>query len=351
MRNDTPQIPPDLKDRLRKESPDVRADLQDVWTLIDSAETAASKGADPEAAWTALVRRHPELDASPTDGTDASSRTDSAPVSRRRKRTARRPNRRQWQAPTAVGVALAAIVLVWSLWLWRQPVTVTTPPGQQQSVILPDGSTADLNSGTTLAYRRGFQAWPLVDADRRTVRLDGEAFFEVTDGPRSFVIETANAHVTVVGTRFNVRSRTEEDASTTETEVTVVDGRVRVAAQKQPSRTIVLSESGHVSRVTDPASAPTSPQSASVKHVLAWRDNGFAARAQPLTAVIHDLERRYDATLRIHESVERTRAPVSLYYPGPTELETILHDLCTARDLNYRPTSRGFEIFSASDTR
>jgi transmembrane sensor len=31
-------------------------------------------------------------------------------------------------------------------------------------------------------------------------------------------------------------------------------------------------------------------------------------------------------------------------------LETILHDLCTARDLNYRPTSRGFEIFAASDT-
>jgi ferric-dicitrate binding protein FerR (iron transport regulator) len=81
--------------------------------------------------------------------------------------------------------------------------------------------------------------------------------------------------------------------------------------------------------------------------VLAWRDDGFAARAQPLTAVLRDLERRYDVPLHVHESVHGRRDPISLYYPKPTDLETILHDLCTARDLKYRPTSRGFEIFAS----
>jgi ferric-dicitrate binding protein FerR (iron transport regulator) len=208
----------------------------------------------------------------------------------------------------------------------------------------------DLNSGTTLAYRRGFQAWPFVDAEQRRVRLDGEAFFDVADGERAFTVETASAQVVVTGTRFNVRAHPEDDADA-ETEVTVVDGRVRVSARKQPDESVVLSEPGHASRVKNATTAPTPPQSTSVKHILAWRDNGFAARAQPLAAVLSDLERRYDAVLQIHPSVERTRAPISLYYPGPTDLETILHDLCTARDLNYRPTSRGFEIFSASDPR
>jgi ferric-dicitrate binding protein FerR (iron transport regulator) len=241
-------------------------------------------------------------------------------------------------------------VLVGGLWLWRQPVTVTAPPGQQRTATLPDGSTAELNSGTTLAHRRDFQAWPLIDAEERSVRLDGEAFFKVSDGERPFTVRTANAQVVVTGTRFNVRAHSGGDAPP-QTEVTMVDGRVRVSSQEQPDQEVVLSTPGQVSRVADPADGPTPPQSTSVEHVLAWRNDGFAARAQPLTAVLRDLERRYDATLHLHESVERPRTHVSLYYPEPTDLETILHDLCTARDLNYRPTSRGFEIFAASDTR
>ena len=353
MSNDTPHIPAALKDRLQEESTDTRAELEAVWDLLGTAEAAASAEADPDAAWAALVRQHPELDATPTDGAGASAPAEppedpqeAAPASRRRERSARRPQRQtQWRI--AAGLALAVLVLVGGFWLWRQPVTVTPPPGQHRTATLPDGSTAQLNSGTTVSYRRGFQAWPFVEADRRTVRLDGEAFFEVADGARSFTVETAAAQVTVEGTRFNVRAWRDEDGTT---EVTVVDGRVRLFPQRRRDQSVLLSEPGHVSRVTDPAAAPTPPQATSVEHVLAWRNNGFAARAQPLAAVLRDLERRYDVTLHLHDSVARPQRRVSLYYPEATDLETILHDLCTARDLNYRPTSRGFEIFAAPDS-
>ena len=343
-------MPADLQDRLREEPIDVRSDLKAVWDLLGTAEATASTEADPDAAWAALVRQHPELDATPTDGAGTSSspnQSGPAPASRRRQRSAQRPQRQQWTR-TAVGVALAVLVLVGGLWLWRQPVSITALTGQQRTATLPDGSTAELNSGTTLSYRRGFRAWPFVEADRRTVRLDGEAFFEVVDETRAFTVETATAQVTVEGTRFNVRARRDEDATT---EVMVVDGRVRLSPQKQRDQGVILSELGHASRVTDPAAAPTPLQSASVDHVLAWRNNGFAARAQPLVAVLRDLERRYDATLHLHDSVARPQRRVSLYYPGATDLETILHDLCTARDLNYRPTSQGFEIFAAPESR
>lgn len=351
MSTDTPHMPDDLKDRLQDEPPDTRAELEAVWDLLGTAEATASTEADPDAAWAALLRRRPELDATPADGADPASpdRTDPDSESRRRERPARAPKRRQ-QWRIAAGLALAALVLVGGLWLWRQPVTVTAPPGQQRTATLPDGSTAELNSGTTLAHRRDFQAWPLIDAEERSVRLDGEAFFKVSDGERPFTVRTANAQVVVTGTRFNVRAHSGDDAAP-QTEVTMVDGRVRVSSQEQPDQEVVLSTPGQVSRVADPADGPTPPQSTSVEHVLAWRNDGFAARAQPLTAVLRDLERRYDATLHLHESVERPRTHVSLYYPESTDLETILHDLCTARDLNYRPTSRGFEIFAASDTR
>jgi len=345
MSTDTPPLPPDLEARLREEPDNVRDDLHSVWSLLGVAEEAASEGGAPEAAWTALVRRHPELDETPGDGSPGASEDRSA--SRRSQRSAHRPHRRQWRL--AAGLALTVLLLLGGLWLWQQPVTVTAPPGQQHTATLPDGSTVDLNSGTTIAYPRGFQAWPFVDAERRTVRLDGEAFFEVADGSRAFRVHTATAQVTVAGTQFNVRARS-GPPSASETEVTLVEGRVRVAAPEQSEQDVVLSKPGQLSRVSSSMEVPSSPQSTSVQHVLAWRDDGFAARAQPLIDVLRDLERRYDATLRVDESVEESREPISLYYPGSTDLETILHDLCTARDLKYRPTSRGFEIF-ASDER
>jgi ferric-dicitrate binding protein FerR (iron transport regulator) len=359
MSTDTPPLPDFLEDRLQEESPDVQSDLGAVWRLLEGAGASATELADAGAAWDALTEEHPELKAPPTDGAGAAddAKTEAAPFSRRRQRPARRSQSHSWRV--AVGLTVAALVLVGGLWLWQQPVTVTAPPGQQRTATLPDGSTAHLNSGTSLTYQRGFEAWPFVDADRRAVTLDGEAFFEVADGNRPFAIETASAEVAVTGTRFNVRARpkapdTEASSPETdspETEVTLVEGRVEVAARARPDERVVLSTPGQASRVASPDAAPSPPESTPVKHVLAWRNNGFAARAEPLAAVLQDLERRFDTTLRLHESVEETQAPISLYYPEATDLETILHDLCTARDLNYRPTSRGFEVFAASTSR
>ncbi|WP_263784418.1 FecR family protein [Salinibacter grassmerensis] len=365
MSTDTPSPPDFLKGRLQEESPDVQSDLGAVWGLLDGTGTAATDAADPGAAWDVLTEEHPEMDATPTNGsaqdggsapTDGSApgaepqagQTEAPPTSRRRQRPAHRPDRgHSWRV--AAGLAVAALVLVGGLWLWRQPVTVTAPPGQQRTATLPDGSTAHLNSGTTLTYRRSFEAWPFVGAARRAVELGGEAFFNVADGDRPFRIETASAAVTVTGTRFNVRARPAKSAAkpSAETEVTLVEGRVEVAARAQSEERVVLSEPGEKSRVAGADTAPTPPEPAATKYALAWRNSGFAARARPLTSVLQDLERRFDATLHLHDSVEETRAPVSLYYPEATGLETILHDLCTARGLNFRPTSRGFELFAA----
>lgn len=346
MSTDTPYMPPELRDRLREELPDEQADLEAVWDLLGTASEAASEAADPEAAWMALTERRPELGTVPGNG--KAGPADHGAKSRRRQRSARQPRSQRRYRRWAWRLALAVLVLVGGLWLWQQPVTVTAPAGQQQSVSLPDGSTVELNSGTTLEYRRAFWSWPFVDAKKRTVRLSGEGFFDVADAERPFTVETKTARVSVAGTRFNVRARAKEK---TVTEVTLVQGRVRVAPRDRSAQNVVLSESGHTSRVTEATASPTAPQSANVSRVLAWRDGGFSAHAEPLSAVIQALERRYDKPLRLHSSVRRPEVPVSLYYPEPTDLETILHDLCRARDLNYRPVGQGFEIFAGSNGR
>ena len=316
----SPDIPPPLRDRLREEATEDRAALEAVWRRLGAMDRLHDTSPDRQAEWEALQDRRPAIDPETETG------------------------RRRW----AWAAAVALILVLAGGWLWRQPVTVTAPTGQQRTAALPDGSTVELNSGTTLSYRRGFRAWPFVDAERRTVQLDGEAFFRVEEASRPFVVETATARVTVEGTRFNVRARPGVDSTT---EVTLTAGRVQVSARQAPGRAVVLDRQGHRTRVRTANAVPSPPESAQTDYVLAWRQDGFAVSERPLAGVLHELERRYGTTLRLHDSVRRTTAPVSLYYPTPTELTVILRDLCTALDLNYRPTNRGYEVFAAPDRR
>lgn len=79
---------------------------------------------------------------------------------------------------------------------------VRTNPGMTTSLTLPDGTKVNLNSESSLVYPETF------DGDFRSVRLEGEAFFEVVKNPeKRFVVTTPhNARVEVLGTSFNMEA-------------------------------------------------------------------------------------------------------------------------------------------------
>ena len=79
-----------------------------------------------------------------------------------------------------------------------------------------DGTKVHLNAGTTLSYSKNF------NSTSREVTLNGEAYFEVEKGSSPFIISTDLAKVTVLGTKFNVRSR--EDGF----EIGVNEGKVKI---------------------------------------------------------------------------------------------------------------------------
>jgi ferric-dicitrate binding protein FerR (iron transport regulator) len=223
---------------------------------------------------------------------------------------------------------------------WTQPVVVSAPAGAQITTTLPDGSTAQLNSGTTLSYDRGFALLPGIPADARTVTLEGEAFFSVTHHNRPFTVQTFNSRIDVLGTEFNVRARPAEGGAT---DVVVASGRVRVQQNTSTAPDgVILSQPGQRSRVTDSVAVPSVVD---VSRTLAWRSRGFAVTDQPLAIIVRELERRYDLTLRLSDEARARGGSLSLYYARPADAETIIHDLCTARGLSYRPTTNGYEIF------
>ncbi len=104
--------------------------------------------------------------------------------------------------------------------------SLSTPLGGQYKLVLPDGSKAWLNAGSTLKFPTSF------DVRSRRVEVTGEVFFEVkNDKNRPFVVSLPRhkvqgepMEIMVLGTEFNVSSYREDPVIQT----TLVKGSVRV---------------------------------------------------------------------------------------------------------------------------
>lgn len=238
--------------------------------------------------------------------------------------------------------ALAATLTVAAgLAFWQsRPVTISAPSGQQLAINLPDGSTAELNAGSSLRYARGFRRLAGLALGDRGVTLDGEAYFTVVRDNRPFTVSTDDARVTVLGTEFLVRAHRDELDGT---RVAVQSGRVRVAANAAAAGAAVELGAGQGTFVPRNAQAPDMIQEVGVDRLAAWRRGGFWLVDQPLSAIFRELERRYAVDIRLRDVVVGEER-LTVYYPERPTIETILSDLCTRGGLRYSRTSRGFEI-------
>lgn len=306
-----------------------------VWEALDSVTPEELPVPTAEQAWEQLLARIRSDDAVPPPRPAVPPRSRTLSVRRLR-----------WHGHTlsvrgTLAASFVVLLLAAGSWWWQQPFAVSTEAGHQQVVHLPDGSTADLNSESTLRYQRGFAVLPFRKARTRTVKLEGEAFFDVVpDASRPFVVETHDARVEVLGTRFNVRAR--EAMGGARTLVTLAEGRVRVHAGRVTGSPALLDVPGDVVLV-DSAGVRPARTARSLEHVLAWRNKGFAALDEPVVDILQEVRRRYAIHLELRGEFTAPD-PMTVFYLRGTSPEQIIHDICLARGWHYRRTSRGFAI-------
>ena len=110
---------------------------------------------------------------------------------------------------------------------------VSTRRGSRTRVQLPDGSVVMLNAGSKLTYNKDF------GKVQREVTLTGEGFFDVQKMKgKPFIIHTASLDIKVLGTVFNVKAYPEDS----QTETSLVHGRVEVTMPDRPNNKIILSD-------------------------------------------------------------------------------------------------------------
>ena len=115
--------------------------------------------------------------------------------------------------------------------------TITVPAGQRINITLADGTNVWLNARTTIQYPITF------NEKERLVKLDGEAYFDVTkDKSKPFIVQTDNYNVEVLGTQFDVNAYSE----TGEFETTLMSGSVKVASVSDSTQKITLKPNNKV---------------------------------------------------------------------------------------------------------
>ena len=154
-----------------------------------------------------------------------------------------------WYAAVAVLVISLGLSLFYNisqLGASSEMVQYATALGEVKDIVLPDGTTVKLNSGSTLVIQEGFEG------DKRQVVLLGEAYFDVTrDEKKPFEISTSHLKLSVLGTEFNLKAYPED----AEIKTILDEGKVRLDGdfnQLQPvflnpgQEAILNKNSGHI---------------------------------------------------------------------------------------------------------
>jgi hypothetical protein len=163
-----------------------------------------------------------------------------------------------------------------------QLLTLQTPRGGQYKIQLPDGTVAYLNAASSLQFLSDFAGEKI-----RAVRLEGEAFFDVTkDDTKPFVVHSEQQQIRVLGTQFMVSSYIDDNTVRT----ILLEGHVAVSSHGQelnllPNQLAVL-EKGKLSRHEIEASEE-----------IAWIHGEFVFNKETLESIMRKLSRWYDITV------------------------------------------------------
>lgn len=204
------------------------------------------------------------------------------------------PRLRQWSL-----VACFLLTAGWFLWAplldqYRlQTAHYRTGIGQQEQIVLQDGTRAILNTDTALNV--------VYSPERREIRLlAGEAAFTVTaDRERPFIVHSGDVTTRALGTQFVVRRHPDS--------VTVTVSEHAVQVSTSPSghrRPLVLNEGQQASYSEEHGWSP--PYAVDANQLSAWQRGKLIVEDESLGRVIEELNRYRPGRILILNPALRT---------------------------------------------
>ena len=200
-------------------------------------------------------------------------------------RIAVRGKRHQVLRTASTLFALLVVVLI--VFFQTRLETVRTGPGEFTQVTLADQSTIRLMENSRLIYQKTDDGASF----DRSVRLKGQAYFNISPNEKPFQIQTRTAITTATGTSFAIK------AERSITEVVLTSGEVQLQTRRGTPHQVMLFP-GQKSTVKR-RRAPTQPEPVpNMVEALRWTGLLVFYRT-PLSNVIDQLEANYGVTITL----------------------------------------------------
>lgn len=211
-------------------------------------------------------------------------------------------------------VAAVVAVMIAGSYLYIDSLneSFTTQMAERTEVVLPDNSELILNADSKVTFSE--KKWD----KKRTINLEGEAFFKVAKGNK-FTVSTDNGTVSVLGTQFNVENRKGFF------EVTCYEGLVSVSykniEKKLSAGSSFVVINGKIQSADDIRTAQPS-----------WMNNESSFKSIPLKYVLEEFERQFDIAVRI-ENVDTDQLFTGTF--SNTDLNLALESISAPSQISY----------------
>ena len=213
--------------------------------------------------------------------------------------------------PRFVGAFLLIALTYLPITKIMNTVNINSDLGIREKVIsLSDGSKIYLNAGSRLSYSKDY------DSESRKVSLNGEAYFDVKKGINPFIISTEYAEITVLGTKFNVRSR--DDGF----EVGVNEGAVKVQNDLQ---SMEISQGEQID--VNPEYPKTFSTSKTADFYPGWKNNKIICDNSSLLKICDELERIYNIKINFQNESQKNIPISGIINLNPNNLESVLSSI------------------------
>lgn len=199
---------------------------------------------------------------------------------------------------------------------------IETGFGNTQKITLADNSKVFLNAKSTLTYCNTFEY-------KRTLELEGEAFFEVERGS-AFTVETSLGDIRVLGTKFNVIAF--QDFF----EVKCYEGKVQVT-QKEKSTILTHGESVRFyNGIAENWAAETAAKPT-------WISGESSFKNVPMRYVIEQFKNQYNVEIEYPKTLADIKFTGTFTHNEPT---VALQTICLPLHLKFNKDQTGKIIIS-----